>query len=127
MGRFYDRPHKRQHFARHFRHDPCTGRVYCVVVSTTVWWRCSVQQSERQIAFLEGRIEEQVMRIDDVRDAVISLEERLNRKFELLQQQLDQRFDGIDARFGRVYGLLIAMLVAIVSGLGGVIAAILNK
>ena len=93
-----------------------------------------MQQGERRIAFLEGRIEEQVVRIDDVREAVNSLEERMNRRFELLEQRMDQRFadvdrrfDGIDARFGRMYGLLIVMLLAIVGGMSGIIAAILQK
>jgi tetrahydromethanopterin S-methyltransferase subunit G len=93
-----------------------------------------VQHDERRIVFLEGRIEEQVMRIDDVREAVMNLEERINRRFELLEQRLDQRFgdidrrfDRIDARFGRVYGLLIGMLIAIISGMGGIIAAILHR
>ena len=74
------------------------------------------------------------MRIDDVREAVISLEQQVNRRFELLELRLDQRFadvdrrfDGIDARFGRVYGLLIVMLLAIVGGMSGIIAAILQR
>jgi len=86
------------------------------------------------MVFVEGRIEEQVMRIDDVREAVISLEQQVNRRFELLELRLDQRFadvdrrfDGIDARFGRVYGLLIVMLLAIVGGMSGIIAAILQR
>lgn len=95
------------------------------------------------------------MKIDDIRDALASLEGRLDRRFELLEQRLDQRFaaidrrfigidqrfigmdqrfagidqrlDSIDARFGRLYGLLIAMLLAIVGGMGGIIAAILHR
>jgi len=93
-----------------------------------------VQDVTKRMAFVEGRIEEQVMRIDDVREAVISLEQQVNRRFELLELRLDQRFadvdrrfDGIDARFGRVYGLLIVMLLAIVGGMSGIIAAILQR
>ena len=76
-----------------------------------------------KLAFLESRVEEQAMRIDDVREAIVNLE----RRFELLEQRLDRRFDSIDARFGRVYGLLIVMLVAIVGGMSGIIAAIISK
>ena len=74
------------------------------------------------------------MRIDDVRAAVVSLEQRMDRRFELLEQRLDQRFtaidrrfDNIDARFGRIYGLLIVMLLAIVGGMSGIIAAIIQN
>lgn len=67
------------------------------------------------------------MRIDDVREALVSLEKRLDRRFELLEQRLDQRFDGIDARFASVYRLLIVMLLAIVGGMSGIIAAIISK
>jgi hypothetical protein len=69
-----------------FRHVPCTTDALASSSTTTVSWRCSVQHDERRIVFLEGRIEEQVMRIDDVREAVMNLEERINRRFELLEQ-----------------------------------------
>ena len=89
---------------------------------TTVTWRFTLSAVEK-LAFLESRVEEQAMRIDDVREAIVNLE----RRFELLEQRLDRRFDSIDARFGRVYGLLIVMLVAIVGGMSGIIAAIISK
>jgi hypothetical protein len=125
------------------------------VSQTTVWWRSAVNEGEERLAFLEGRVEEQAMRIDDVRDALVSLEQRLDRRLESFEQRMDQRFamidqrfigidqrfigieqrfagidqrlDSIDARFGRIYALLIAMLVAIVGGMGGIIAAILQR
>ena len=106
-----------------------------------------MNEGDERLAFLEGRVEEQAMRIDDVRDALVSLEQRIDRRLESFEQRMDaferrmdqrfamidqrfagidQRLDSIDARFGRIYALLIAMLVAIVGGMGGIIAAILR-
>ncbi len=103
---------------------------------------------DERVANLEGRTEEQAMRIDDVRAAVASLEARMDRRFEQLEQRLDQRFAAIDQRFtaidqrfalidqrflaidGRLDGmskLLWALLIAIIGGMGGVIAAILQR
>jgi hypothetical protein len=74
------------------------------------------------------------MRIDDVREAVASLEARMDRRLEHLEQRMEQRFTLIDQRFlaidGRLDGmskLLWALLVAIIGGMGGVIAAILQR
>jgi hypothetical protein len=54
---------------------------------------------------MEGKLEEQTMRIDDVRAAVRSLEERTDRRFDQIDSRfvlVDQRFLGIDARFERL-------------------------
>jgi hypothetical protein len=66
------------------------------------------------------------MRIDDVREAVRSLEARMEQRFALVDQRLD-RMEGTMARqFHWLVGLGVTMLVAIVGGLAGVIAAILK-
>lgn len=81
------------------------------------------------------------MRIDDVREAVASLEERIDRRLEHFEQRMDQRFAAIDQRFalidqrflaiddrlGGMSKLLWALLIAIIGGMGGVIAAILQR
>jgi hypothetical protein len=40
---------------------------------------------------------------------------------------VDQRFLGIDARLDKMTNLLVALLVAVIGGMGGVIAAILKS
>ena len=75
-----------------------------------------------RVVFLETRIEEQVMKIDDVREALVSLEQRMDRRFERIEAKLD----AIDGKFGQVYRLLVAMLIAIVGGMSGIIAAIVT-
>jgi tetrahydromethanopterin S-methyltransferase subunit G len=82
-----------------------------------------VSEVPERVAFLEGRVEEQVMRIDDVREAVDSLERRIDR----LEERVDRRFDSIDARLGRMNGVLIAMLLAIVGGMSALLAVTLQR
>ena len=78
---------------------------------------------DERMAVVESRIEEQALRINDVREAVASLEARMNRGFE----RVDRRLDSLDAKVGRLTGVMVAMLIAIVGGLSGVIAAILQR
>jgi uncharacterized coiled-coil protein SlyX len=61
-----------------------------------------VDRFEERVASLEGRTQEQTMRIDDVRDAVTSLEARMDRRFEQLEVRLDQRFATLDQRFAAI-------------------------
>ena len=93
-----------------------------------------MESLEGRLALVEGRIGEQSMRIDDVREAVASLEARIDRRLEQFEQRMDLRFAGVDqrldslgARVDRVGHILIGLLIAIVGGLAGVIAAILQK
>ena len=72
--------------------------------------------SEARMARLEDRIEEQVMRVDDVRTALASLEGRM-----------DRRFDRVEARFDRVYGFLVAILIAILGGVTSVLATLIAR
>jgi hypothetical protein len=49
---------------------------------------------EERVAFLEGRVEEQARQTDGIREAMVHLEERMDRRFE----GMDRRFEGIDRR-----------------------------
>lgn len=64
---------------------------------------------EERVAFLEGRVVEHAHRIDGIREAIVSLEQRMDRRFELLEQRLsafeqrvDERFALIDQRFAQI-------------------------
>jgi hypothetical protein len=53
----------------------------------------------------------------------------IDQRFTLIDQRfaaVDQRFLGIDARLDKMTNLLVALLVAVIGGMGGVIAAILQ-
>jgi archaellum component FlaC len=47
------------------------------------------------VAFLEGRMVEHSRMMDGIRESIVSLEERMDRRFEAV----DRRFDAIDWRF----------------------------
>ena len=97
-----------------------------------------MEDLDERVALLEGRIGEQSMRIDDVREAMASLEARFDRRFEHLEQRLDQRFASLDQRLGALdakvgrqfvtlVGLMVTALIAIIGGMGGIISAVLSQ
>ena len=79
---------------------------------------------QERIAVAEGRVEEQAMRIDDVREALGSLEARMDRRFDGVERRFDlidqrfvlieQRFTTIDNRFMWMAGVMVAGFVAVV-------------
>jgi uncharacterized coiled-coil protein SlyX len=93
---------------------------------------------EERVAFLEGRVVEHSHMLDGIRDAIVHLEQRMDRRFELLEQRfaaidqrfasvdqrlnaLDQRIDNLDAKVSRQFmwlvGIQVTTLVAIVAAL----------
>ena len=50
---------------------------------------------DERVAFLEGRVNEQSQMINGIREAIVSLEQRMDRRFE----GIDRRFDSMDLRF----------------------------
>ena len=71
--------------------------------------------------------------VNGIREAMASLEARIDRRLEQFEQRVDQRFIlveqhfiGIDARLGRMTSLLVGLLIAVIAGMGGIIAAILQ-
>lgn len=53
---------------------------------------------EERMAYVEGRLEEQSLVMTDMREAVVRLEDRMERRFEAV----DRRFDAVDRRFDRL-------------------------
>lgn len=57
---------------------------------------------EERVAFLEGRMVEHSRMMDGIRESIVSLEERMDRRFEAVDRRfeaIDRRFDAIDLRF----------------------------
>ena len=100
-----------------------------------------------RVLLVETMIEEHGRKIDDLRTAVGNLEQRMDGRFQRFEELLDRRFDqlemrftaidqrftavdqrflGIDARLDKMTNLLVALLIAVIGGMGGVIAAILK-
>jgi uncharacterized coiled-coil protein SlyX len=107
---------------------------------------------EERVAFLEGRVEEQSQMVTGIREAIVNLEQRMDRRFEAvesrlagldqkldqrvaeldqklggLDQKLDQRIAGLDQRFARLVGLQVTTLLAMVTTLVATVAALLVR
>jgi hypothetical protein len=78
---------------------------------TTVWWERTVAELGERIAWVEGKVEEQTMRIDDVRDAIKSFDERMDRRLDSLDRKIDSHFKWVVgvvvAGFGTIAGLIL--------------------
>jgi hypothetical protein len=71
-----------------------------------------------RVAVVEARVQEQAVRIDDVRDAVTSLERSMNDRFVSFEGRVDRRFesiesrlDGIDNKMSRQFTWLVGLYV----------------
>jgi uncharacterized coiled-coil protein SlyX len=57
---------------------------------------------EERVAYLEGRVEDHSQMVNGLRDALASLEARMDRRFEAMDRRfeaIDRRFEAIDRRF----------------------------
>jgi len=86
---------------------------------------------EERVAYLEGQVNEQTHALVDIREAVRSLEHRMDARFEAGDRRfeaVDRRFDTVDRRidalddkvsrqFVWLVGLQVTTLVAIVGAL----------
>lgn len=60
---------------------------------------------EERVAFLEGRVVEHSQMVDGIREAIVSLEQRMDRRFDAMDGRFDatdRRFDAIDRRFDAI-------------------------
>jgi uncharacterized coiled-coil protein SlyX len=87
---------------------------------------------EERVSFLEGRAMEHSRTIDGIREAVTSLEQRMDRRFEMvdqrfaaLEEKIDRRFAAVDQRFGALdqkltrhflwlVGIMVAAMAAMI-------------
>ena len=93
---------------------------------TTVWWERTVAELGERVAWVEGKVEEQTMRLDDVRDAIKSLDERMDRRFGSVDRRfesIDRRFDSLDRKVDSHFRWLMGVVVA---GFGTVAGLILR-
>jgi len=85
-----------------------------------------VAELGERIAWVEGRLEEQTMRVDDVRDAIKGLDERIDRRFE----SVDRRFDNVDRRIDSLERKLdshFKWLVGVVVAAFGTVASLILR
>lgn len=54
---------------------------------------------EERVSSLEARVDAHAVGLNDLRQAVVHLEERMDRRFSALEAQFEARFTGVEARF----------------------------
>lgn len=86
-----------------------------------------------RVAFLEGRVEGHTEMINDIRETAAQLDARFDR----LEARMDQRFAAVDTRFAgidsrldqmsaQLSNLLIGVAIAAISGVLGMITALVR-
>jgi uncharacterized coiled-coil protein SlyX len=96
---------------------------------------------EERVAFLEGRVGEHAQMLTGIREAIVDLEARMDRRFEAVDrrfqavdgrfERLEHRLDALDAKFSRyllwLVGLQVTTLAAMVAALASVISALSGR
>jgi uncharacterized coiled-coil protein SlyX len=64
---------------------------------------------EERVAYLEGKVDEHGRALDGVRDAIVHLELRMDRRFEAIDRRfevVEGRLDALDQKLDRRFGEL---------------------
>jgi uncharacterized coiled-coil protein SlyX len=72
---------------------------------------------EERLATVEARLDEQAHVTDAIRDAIVQLEQRMDRRFDAV----DHRFDAMERRFIWMMGLQVGTLAAVLTAFIGVV------
>ena len=59
----------------------------------------AVKTVEDRLTAVEHKVVENANRIDGLREAIVELGNRMDRRFEAMEQRFDRRFEAIDRRF----------------------------
>lgn len=77
--------------------------------------------AEERLSFLEGKSEDYGHDIRELREMVRHMDEKMDRRFEVLEQKMDRRFDAldkkIDTRIWSVVGMQAALFLAVIGAL----------
>ena len=97
---------------------------------------------DERVAFLEGRVNEQSQMINGIREAIVSLEQRMDRRFEgmdrrfesldqrlnVLDQKMDTGFAALDQKMDHRFAWLVGIqLTTTTAAVGTVLAALLAR
>jgi len=78
---------------------------------------------DERIAYREGKVEEHSHGFAELREMVIHLDQKFDRRFESLEAKLDRGLSRLDDKVSRqflwILGVQIAVLVAVVGALAG--------
>ena len=57
---------------------------------------------DERVAYLEGRVEEHGLMVNGIREAMVSLEARIDSRLQTFEARVDQRFASVDQRFAGI-------------------------
>jgi uncharacterized coiled-coil protein SlyX len=96
-----------------------------------------MERVEERVAFVEGRLEEQTVMVNEFRQAMVALEERLDRRFEHIDArflqiearftQMDGRIDALDAKMSRQFVWLVGLFVTIAITMVGAVMSVVSS
>ena len=84
---------------------------------------------DERVSFLEGRVAEHSKMVNSIRDVLVSFEQRMDRRFEMvdqrftglelkldqrfatMEQKMDQRFGALDQKFTRYFLWLVGIVI----------------
>ena len=62
----------------------------------------TVKTVEQRLTAVEHKVTENASRIDGLHEAIAELGNRMDRRFEAMEQRVDRRFEAIDRRFDTI-------------------------
>ena len=78
-----------------------------------------VKTGEERLSVVEHKVVENANRIDGLREAIAELGDRMDHRFDAMEQRFDRRFQSMEQRFDRRFlwltGTLAATMLAVVS------------
>jgi len=77
---------------------PATSRA--VIGDRTQWKEQVVATFDERVSFLEGRVAEHSKMVNGLREAIASLELRMDHRFASLEEKMDRRFVAVDQKLG---------------------------
>jgi hypothetical protein len=90
--------------------------------------------TEERVSSLEARVDEHARGLGDLRDVVVRLDGRMERRFEGIDQRflaiehkLDGHFLALDGKMSRLMQLQLGILTAVVSVVGGLAIALVVR
>lgn len=102
----------------------------------------STKTVEEQLTVVEHKVAENARGIDGLREAIVELGNRMDRRFEALELRFDQRLESMEQRFDRRFeamdqntsrqfrwlvGIQLTTLIAMVGAIATLAAAALGR
>ena len=89
---------------------------------------------DERVAYLEGRVEDHSHMVNGIRQSLVSLEARMDRRFEQIDRRfeqiekrfetIDQRFEALDSKMSRQFVWLVGIQVSTLVAMAGGFAAV---